>query len=152
MAKEITEKDFEIAINLIGHGAHDNPLTVWLIDKDEAVKHCFQLAQRMCAERDEKILRLQKIQEESASEYITLRRHCDELQKTNKYQAESWESVDKELKRLQSTNSDAALKVGRFELSDATSEHFNGKPTIWLKTNEGEGTTIDLEKLFDREM
>ncbi len=45
------------------------------------------------------------------------------------------------------------LKVGRFELFEVTGSVFNGSPTIKLKTiTEDEGTTIDLDELFEREM
>lgn len=54
--------------------------------------------------------------------------------------------------KLKSTKSDAVLKIGRFEVFEMKEDMFKGKPTIFLRTETGEGTGIDLEKLFEREM
>ncbi len=43
------------------------------------------------------------------------------------------------------------IVIGRYILSPHKN-HKSGKDVLWLETDEGEGTEIDLDKLFEREM
>jgi len=222
MAKEIKKDDFYAAV-IDGHN-HIHPLTT-------TVHKCFQLAQQMCAERDEEIKNIKKdygtlsnnyckvfaelkqlksmenllrnIGQQAMDEREVLIKAFDAVRK--EFKGRTWlmegrgcypynddrykeevryimdafneinKNVWKEIKsktfeyrniiekpllekisklesQLKSTKSKAVLRIGRFILYEATGSVYNGKPNIWLKTNEGEGTTLDLEDLFEREM